>query len=1044
MEGERKFATILFADVARSTAIAEQLDPEDWAQIMNGAFAFMNAAVSRYGGTVSRLMGDAVLALFGAPVAHEDDAERAVRAGLDIQTTAAAYAVGILQRYGIAFELRVGINSGTAVLAFVGDAIRTEYTAMGDAANVAARLQSAANPGRVLIGADTYRLVHAAFECSPKRHIEAKGKQAPVEAYEVLGPKTVAGSARGLEGLTSPLVGRGSEIAALCDRLGALQQGQGSVVAIIGEAGLGKSRLVAELRKARDAKPDTPVEWFETRAISYGQSIPYYPWRQLGRQIIGGLDDETSQALRERLDGLVARLGIAADNLPFLQTMLAIDTEESRIALANLVGEAVVDGVAAGVVNVIKAAIHRPAGIRPHVIIFDDLHWSDSASLELVAQVAALAVFEPLLVICVLRQDRKAASWQLVDRLQASLGGSFERLDLEPLPPQASRELLGNLLHIEDLPETIRAQILERSEGNPFYLEEVLRSLIDDGQVVREEGHWRATRDIIDAKIPETLAGVLSARIDRLPETTKRVAQAAAVIGRVFQHRVLESVCRNAPAAERVEHIEPHIATLSYEQLVRERARDPEREYIFKHALTCDAAYELLLRSRARDLHARTGAALESLFPERSDELAAMLAWHFSEAGDPKRALAYSLSAAANARRLYALREELMHRERIIGALERIADRTPAAMIDAINEWVTVCHRLASFDGVLERLATAVELARQSHDNGRLALSLSWTGTIHFVTGFPSRAVPYLVESQQLGKEVGDDRVLLLPLFYGIWGVIDRDPAAAIGQLEEVIELARKNGVTDILGHAVAYRAVAFARIGNYPAAREEIQRALDLLPQTFTPVKRADIHIGVGMAYQDMGEFDKGLEHTRIGAELAEAANGLECACAGYFGVGRAQLETRHLDEAKFEFERSMNFANAVGFDAFMNIIRGSAAMTEFERGSIAAVEELRSAVQSARSTNENYSAAQMSEELAGALFRLGRYGEAMPELDASIEHFRAAGMHPYLARALKLRGRLMEATGRATDAAEARAEAERIEAEIEERNKSQPRDHA
>src|SRR4051812_28993948 len=239
MEGERKFATVLFADVARSTAIAEKLDPEDWALIMNGAFVFMNAAVSRYGGTVLRLMGDAVLALFGAPVAHEDDAERAVRAGLDIQDAAKAYAPQILQRYGVAFDLRVGINTGTAVLAFVGDAIRTEYTAMGDAANIAARLQSAARPGTGLISADTYRLVHAQFETESRGPVDAKGKSEPVDTFEVTAAKVVPGSARGIDGLSSPIVGREGEVALLRDRYAALSQGRGAVIALIGEAGLG-------------------------------------------------------------------------------------------------------------------------------------------------------------------------------------------------------------------------------------------------------------------------------------------------------------------------------------------------------------------------------------------------------------------------------------------------------------------------------------------------------------------------------------------------------------------------------------------------------------------------------------------------------------------------------------------------------------------------------------------------------------------------------------------------------------------------------------
>jgi tetratricopeptide (TPR) repeat protein len=300
------------------------------------------------------------------------------------------------------------------------------------------------------------------------------------------------------------------------------------------------------------------------------------------------------------------------------------------------------------------------------------------------------------------------------------------------------------------------------------------------------------------------------------------------------------------------------------------------------------------------------------------------------------------------------------------------------------------------------------------------------------------------MESQALGQEIGNEQVLLLPLFYGVWSVVDRDPASAISQLDEVIELARRNGVTDILGHAVSFRAVAFARVGDYPAAHREIQRALDMLPETLTPVKRADIHIGVGIAYHDMGEFDKGLEHARMGAQLAEAANGFECACAGYYGAGRSQLATRHPEEAKIDFERSLKFANAVGFDTFMTIIRGGSAKADFDRGRVAAVDDLRAAVETARASNETYAAAQMSEELAESLFRLGRHNEALSELETSIAYYRDAGMHPSLSRALKLRAQLMSATDRGTEAADALAEAVRIEAAIAERNTPQPMERA
>lgn len=1043
IEGERKFATFLFADVAHSTAIAEQMDPEDWTLVMNAAFGFMNLAVSRYGGTVSRLMGDAVLALFGAPVAHEDDAERAVRAALDIQDSARDYARTVKQRHGVDFQLRIGIHSGTAVLAFVGDSIKTEYTAMGDAANIAARLQSTAEPGTVLVSAETHKLVRGQFEFRKRGLIEMRGKQAPVESLEVIGVKAAPEKTRGLDGVSSPLVGRDKEIGLLREKFRDLGV-SGSVVAIVGEAGLGKSRLIAELRRAGETGgAERAVAWYESRAISYGQSIPYYAWRQLGRQILGTTDMDAPPTVREKLHAFVDRLGLNADDIPFYETLLAVDGDESRRALDRLSSDEIVAGVAAAVVNAIKAAIGSGDSVRPHVLVLDDLHWSDSASLELIAQVAALAAFMPLMMICVLRPRRKAPSWQLVDRLQASLGSAFDRIDLEPLAPVDASALLGNLLDVKDLPESVRKQILDRSEGNPFYLEEVLRSLIDGGQIVREGEHWRARRDIVDVKIPETLASVLSARIDRLPETTKRVAQTASVIGRAFMHRVLESVCHAAPPQERVDHVEQHLAALSYEQLVRERTRDPEREYVFKHALTCEAAYSLLLKSRRRELHARTGQTLETLFAERRDEIAPILAHHFLEAEDHRRALEYSRRAAENASKLSAGHEELEHRERILKLLDRMPDPEPETVIDAIVAWTIVRNRLNRFEGVLERLEKAVELARAAQDKRRLALALSWTGNIHMVTGFPSRSVPFLKESEVLANELGDEQLLLLPLFLANWFLIDRDPRAAASSLEEVIELARRTGIPGVEAHAMGNRAVALARLGEFERARKQIDQALEAAAHAGSVVREADVHIAVAAAYYDMGEFEKGIEHARIGGEKAFSVNGIECACAGYFNLGMGHRSRHELENALHEFRRSLKLAEQATTTALVGmstLIRGSLAAAEFEQGSEEAVGRLRAAAEDASSANDAYGAATLSEELARALLQLGRFQEAEAPLELATDYYRQTGMRPYTARALELAATLHEQAGRPEEAERARKEAADMHVPVEGSDERRP----
>lgn len=1047
VEGERKYATVLFADVAHSTALAERLDPEDWAAIMNGAFGFMNTAVGRYGGTVGRLMGDAILAFFGAPVAQEDHAERAVLAGLRIRQSAREYAATLRPRFGIDFEVRVGINTGWSILGRVGDTLMTEYTAMGDTANVAARLQSAARPGGVVIGPETRRLVRDRFELREMGAVELKGKEALVEVWEVLASRGGPGVGRGIEGLSSPLVGRQAECAALRARMSALAGGSGSVVLVEGEAGIGKSRLLAEVRRfaagdgagagdggaardgaaagdratASDGRPPA-FAWLEGRGVSYVQSVAYYPWRQVGRQVIGATESDAPAEVRNKLRAAATRWRLAADDLPLLETLLTVESEESRLALADADGPELVQRIGAVVRQALRAEIR--AGATPHVLVFDDLHWTDPASLELLVQVAELTRSEPLLVICLLRPDRHAPSRTLAESLRAAIDGDrLLELRLEPLDPQHAAELLANLLHVEDLPERTRALLLRRSEGNPFFLEEVLRSLIDAGVVVRENGSWRATAAIDELAIPETLEGILSARIDRLPDATKRVTQTAAVLGRIFRHRPLIRICELAPPPERVDDVDPHLDTLTDEELLRERAREPEREYIFKHALTQEAAYGLLLRARRRELHARAGSVLEELYPERVEELAPVLARHFYEGEDYERAVEHGMRAAARAIRLFALGEALEEYEGVLAAVDRWPDAPARTVIDAILGWTLARHKRNEYEGVIERLERAEELARATDDRGRLAGALSWIGNVHMLTGTPSRAMPFLLESQQLATELGDERLVLLPHFMATDAMADRDPAEAAGRLEGIIEQARRFRVPEIEAHAMGSLAMVLARLGRFDESERMIAAALEAAPKSGSPVKEADVHITVGFAYHEMEQFEKGLEHSRRGAELAQATNAVECACAAHFGVGMNSLARRELDAALGGFRRSLQFADLSGWGDWVNRIRAGAAAAELEGGRAGSVADLEAALRNARSGHDEFAEATLSQMLAHAYLATGAPERAGASLETALAFYRKVGMKPAQARALELAARVAEAAG---DAEEARAHRE------------------
>jgi tetratricopeptide (TPR) repeat protein len=924
--------------------------------------------------------------------------------------------------------VRVGINTGLAVLAVVGDEIKTEYTAMGDTTNVAARLQSAAMPGIVLISADTYHLVKELFEFKPRGAIEVKGKSAPIETYEALAPRTVPGKVRGLEGLTSPLVGRAAEFQLVRDKLEDVRQGRGSFVAVIGEAGLGKSRLLAEVRKlAADSGP--PVTWVEGRALSYEQAVTYYPWREVIRHAIGAREGEAPEVVREKLRYDPGCRAMPGGDVAFLEVILSVESEATLEVLTGLEGDALVEHITGAT----RGYICARANSRPMVLVFDDLHWADTASLDLLLNVAELVEDWPLLIFCLLRPDKAAPSWSLIEGVRNELGDLYAEILLEPLDAAEAQELLGNLLYIEDLPQSARALILNRAEGNPFFVEEVIRALIDSNYIVLENNHWRATREIVNVTIPDTLAGVLSARIDRLPENTKRVAQTASVIGRIFEHRALRTVCAAAPPPERIEDVEPHLGVLTYEELVRERAHDPELEYIFKHALTQEAAYELLLIRRRKELHRRAGEALEQLHPERRGELASALAYHFRHGEDWQRAADYAMRAGEQAVKVYALSEALEHFDHAHEALAQLPDARPEQLCDAILGWAPAALKLKPYEEVVARLEEAERIARELDDEARLMRVLHWIANAYISNGFPTRGMPALVESYQIAERIGDERLTLTATFWMTSGMIDRDPRGAIEQMESVIEAARRYRRRDIEAHALGKKAMAHARLGEFAEARDALERAREASRKTESVVNGADVLMYSSLAFLDMGDVQRGLEYSQRGTEQALSAHGLECAMYGHYCTGLGNLQARNLAEAQKAFESSLklltdNLFKIQGSEQLVNEVRGGLAIARFFGGRREAIDDMERALANAEAIGDDYTVAFIAQALGEGYTRLGDLERAERYLDAALDYYRRNDMRPYLARALHSLAYWYEEQGRGAEAEQARTEARQL----------------
>ncbi|MDX1417618.1 MAG: adenylate/guanylate cyclase domain-containing protein, partial [Candidatus Promineifilaceae bacterium] len=667
LPSERRFVTILFGDIMGSTALAEKLDPEEWTEIMDHVFDYLIEPVERYEGTVARLMGDGILAFFGAPQAHEDDPQRAVLAGLAIIENIQTVREKLGRERGLALAVRVGINSGLAVVGDVGSETAGEYTAMGSAVNLAARMEQTAEPGTVQVSRETYKHAAPLFEWQALGPVQVKGKADPVHTYRPLSLKKRPGPLRGLasHGINSLMVGREQELDQLLDAMRRLESGQGAVVSVIGEAGLGKSRLVAEFRDLAAADREQSPRWLEARALSYGSSIVYYAWRQIIRQSIAADESDSAPIVQGRLQTACLRLDYPAEKIPFLAAMLGIERQDDPASAAVKNGE----NLARHIRDACGEYLRRLAAESTTVLVFEDLHWGDSASLELLADLCDLVIDRPLLILTVYRPDQAAEIQHFRQVAGQKLGRSHIELKLQALPEHVAQALLQNLLVDQDLPRPFVDAIFRKSEGNPLFIEEVVRMLLDSGDLqpvgAERQNAWALASKVSESEIPGSLQGLLVARIDQLDEEARHTLQKASVIGRSFYFRVLQRI------AAAVSSLEQSVSTLERADLIRLEAKTPELEYAFRHALIQEATYSTILLKERRALHRRAAEAIELLFPEEQDSLAPVLAAHYDRAGMNARALQFYITAGDAAFKLYANADATVHYGQAIAVLNR-------------------------------------------------------------------------------------------------------------------------------------------------------------------------------------------------------------------------------------------------------------------------------------------------------------------------------------------------------------------------------------
>jgi class 3 adenylate cyclase/tetratricopeptide (TPR) repeat protein len=694
---ERRMVTVLFADLTGSTALGERLDPEDMRDVLERFFETLAREVVKLEGSVDKYVGDEVMAVFGAPIAHEDDAARAVTAAAAMQEAMSSLNSAIDARHAVRLALRIGINTGEVVAGPLAGSFQSAYTVVGDTVNTAKRLQALARPGDIVVGERTKQATARRFEFVPLPPMAAKGKAAPLQNYRYVGPRMDPGrsSTQDRPALVARVVEREALLAAVTRASG----GTGGIVAIVGDPGIGKTRLLAEARAAAGA---SGVAWLQGQATSQGQTLSYLPFREMLRTFAGidaSDDDDLKWSKLERVvsDVLGAQ---ATDILPYVGQVLTLRLPEGDAErVASLDGE----GMRRQVLRSAFLLFEAMARARPTAIVFEDWHSADRSSEQLLAHLLPLS--DRLLFIWTGRTERDSAVDRTLRLMNEIAPERSIELALAPLSADDSASLVCQILDTASLPGGLRDAVVRRAEGNPFFAEEILRALRDLRVLTRDDagGEWTLAEQHDAGTLPTTVQGLIAARVDRLSDSAREVARIASVIGRTFPYRLLVAASPN--------DVDRGLEELLRGSVVRERGRG-ERSYTFTHALIQETVYAGLLVRTRRELHARVGAAMEVLLGERIEEQYGVLASHFAQAEKWNKAQEYLFKVGDQALRIAADAEAVDHYERALEAYGRaFGDRWDTFDRAAVERKIGEArYRLGEFERAKRHLDRALQL----------------------------------------------------------------------------------------------------------------------------------------------------------------------------------------------------------------------------------------------------------------------------------------------------------------------------------------------
>ena len=856
LEGERKQVTVLFADLKGSMELLADRDPEDARKLLDAVVTRMMEAIHHYEGTVNEVRGDGIMALFGAPVAHEDHAVRACYAALRMQEAIKRYADEARLSHGIVVQIRVGLNSGDVVVRSIGSDLRMDYSAVGRTTHLAARMEQQAAPGSILLAPDTLQLAEGYVAVKSLGPMPVKGLADPVNVYEMtgVGPARTRLQAATRRGFTR-FVGRDAELEQLRRAQQLAGNAHGQVAAIVGEAGVGKSRLLYEFTHSHGLEG-----WLvlESPSVSYGKATSYLPLIDLLKGYFKILDQDDLRQIREKVTGKLLTLDEALKpTLPALLALLDVPVDDATWQTLDP-GQR-----RHRTLDAVKQLLLREAREQPLLMIFEDLHWIDGETQTFLDSLIESLPAARLLLVVNYRPE-----------YQHPWGAKtyYRQLRIDPLPPESADELLNALLGTDVELGPLKQLLVERTEANPLFLEESVRALVETGALVGERAAYRLTRPIEQLKIPATVQAILAARIDRLAPDAKRLLQAAAVIGKDVPMRLLLAV-GEAPEHE----VRTQLTDLQAAEFLYETRLFPDLEYTFKHALTHEMAYHGLLHARQRALHARITEAIERLSTERVAEQAERLAHHSLRGEMWEKAVRYLRQAGARAFARSANRESAACFEQALTALGHLPEsrQTLEQAIDLRFDLRNSLLPLGNFETFHGYLREAEVLARRLDDQQRLGWTSVYLCHYLWMTGCTREARAFGRRAQVIAETLGDFRLTVVARFYlGL-------ACFAAGDYGPAEELLRK-AVQSLEGDLSRER----CGLAGFPS----------VMARSY-----------LGLAVANRGEFDEGITQAQEGVRLAENLDHPYSLIVACWGLGTLYGVKGQLEEAIGVLERGL-----------------------------------------------------------------------------------------------------------------------------------------